>query len=85
MSDTLPDSSTTSNSDVKVSAVSRREFLYYLWGASLGLLLVESCGLMMWYPLPSVKYGEASGVFRFAANKIPPPLSLPVGFPVGKL
>ena len=32
--------------------LSRREFLYYIWGASLALFTVEFRGLLIWFLIP---------------------------------
>ena len=34
-------------------SLTRREFLYYIWGASIALFAVEFTGLLVWFMLPS--------------------------------
>jgi len=69
---------------VQVAAPSRREFLYYIWGASMALLLGESTAGIIWFSLPRFKEGTFGGVFDFAVSKFPqtagaPPASEPAG------
>lgn len=69
---------------VEVSAPSRREFLYYIWGASMALLLGQATAGIIWFSLPRFKEGTFGGVFDFAVDKFPgtagaPPVSEPAG------
>ncbi len=68
---------------VEVAAPSRREFLYYIWGASIVLLLGEATAGLIWFALPRFKEGEFGGTFRFTGEDIPaagdPPLAIPAG------
>ena len=48
---------------IEVSAPTRREFLYYIWGASIALLLVEATAGLIWFALPRFKAGEFGGPF----------------------
>jgi cytochrome b6-f complex iron-sulfur subunit len=57
--------------EVQVSAPSRREFLYYIWGASIALLLGEVGAGLVWFALPRFKEGTFGGVFDFAPDKVP--------------
>ena len=50
---------------VQVSAPSRREFLYYIWGASFALLLGETTAGLLWFIFPRFKEGEFGGTFNF--------------------
>jgi cytochrome b6-f complex iron-sulfur subunit len=56
--------------------ISRREFLYYVCGASLALLLAESCGAITWFALPHKRLGV--DFFRFDPKKVPPPNAAPL-------
>ncbi len=57
--------------EVQVSAPSRREFLYYIWGASIALLLGEATAGLVWFALPRFKEGTFGGVFDFPPDKVP--------------
>lgn len=70
--------------EVQVKGVTRREFLYYIWGASIALLLAETGGAIIWYALPRFREGEFGGVFTVGADTLPPTGSPPVLNPVGK-
>jgi cytochrome b6-f complex iron-sulfur subunit len=70
--------------DVETKGVSRREFLYYIWGASMALLTAESVGGIIWFSLPRFRAGEFGGVFTLDPATLPPVGSSPVGFPSGK-
>ena len=65
--------------------LSRREFLYYIWGASMALLLAGSGGALLWYGYPRFREGEFGGLFTLAANSLPAPDSGPVEYPEVKL
>jgi cytochrome b6-f complex iron-sulfur subunit len=62
---------------VETPKVSRREFLYYIWGASMALLTAETAGAIVWFLLPRFKAGEFGGVFTFPLNSLPAPGSGP--------
>ncbi len=68
---------------VEVSPVSRREFLYYIWGASIALALGQVGASVIWFALPRFKEGEFGGAFPFPVADLPaigdPPLSVPDG------
>jgi nitrite reductase/ring-hydroxylating ferredoxin subunit len=49
--------------------VSRREFLHYIWGASLALLAAESCAAITWFALPHERSG--ADFIRFDPFQIP--------------
>ncbi len=52
--------------------VTRREFLYYIWGASLALFVVEATGLTIWFMLPRFREGQFGGTFTLLADVLPP-------------
>lgn len=72
--------------DAQSKGVSRREFLFYIWGASLALFLGEAGGAVVWFALPRFRAGEFGGVFNLTANKLPTAsaTSVPVLFASGK-
>ncbi len=70
--------------ETQTTGVSRREFLYYIWGASMALLLAESAGTIIWFALPRFRAGEYGGVFTLDPATLPPKGSPPVGRPDGK-
>lgn len=75
--------STRAAAQVEVAAPSRREFLYYIWGASIALLLGEAGAAFIWFALPRFKEGTFGGIFNIAPDKLPatgnPPLQEPSG------
>lgn len=54
---------TPAAAEVQGKGVNRREFLYYIWGASMALLLAEFGGAVIWFALPRFRAGEFGGVF----------------------
>ena len=42
------------NADIQDSGINRREFLYYIWGASMALFAAQSAGLLVWFLIPRV-------------------------------
>lgn len=65
------------------SGISRREFLYYIWGASIALYLAEFTGLIIWFALPRIPEGTFGGVIRVESSRLPavnaPPLNEAIG------
>ena len=51
--------------------ISRREFLYYIWGASLALFTAELTGLIIWFALPRFREGEFGGNFIVSLDALP--------------
>lgn len=66
----------------QVPGVSRREFLYYAWGASMALLLAQTGGWLVWFGLPRFREGEFGGTFT--VTSLPQVNSSPAGYPEGK-
>jgi len=64
--------------------MTRREFLYYVWGASMALFLAETGGALVWFALPRFKPGEFGGAFTLDVSAIPPVDSGPKDFPEGR-
>lgn len=69
---------------VDVNAPSRREFLYYIWGASIVLLLGEVSAGLVWFSLPRFKEGEFGGIFRLDPAELPEAGVAPLSFPAGR-
>jgi len=69
---------------VDVNAPSRREFLYYIWGASIALLLGELSAGVLWFALPRFKEGEFGGIFRLPPADLPEAGIAPLSFPAGR-
>lgn len=63
--------------------VTRREFLYYIWGASLALFAVEATGLTIWFLLPRFREGEFGGSFILPVDALPSVNAPPFNFPEG--
>src|SRR5258708_1977572 len=70
--------------DVQTKPVTRREFLYYIWGASMALLLAESTGAIIWFALPRFRAGEFGGTFSVAPSNLPAKGPAPVLNAAGK-
>lgn len=60
------------------NGMTRREFLYYIWTASVALFLAESTGLFVWFALPRFREGEFGGLIPVALDEIPPENDPPV-------
>ncbi|MFP4322875.1 MAG: ubiquinol-cytochrome c reductase iron-sulfur subunit [Anaerolineales bacterium] len=69
---------------VQVAGVSRREFLYYAWGASLALFLAQSGGMILWFSLPRFREGEFGGIIAVDPSEIPEAGAPPMDRPDGK-
>lgn len=69
---------------VNVSAPSRREFLYYIWAASILMLLGQAGALFVWFIFPRFKEGEFGGTFAFNPEDIPAPDSAPKSVAAGR-
>jgi cytochrome b6-f complex iron-sulfur subunit len=68
----------------QTEALSRREFLYYVWAASMALFLGEGGGALLWFAVPRFRPGEFGGAFRVDLAALPPPDSAPVAFDAGR-
>lgn len=64
--------------------VSRREFLYYIWGASMVMLLGAAGGMVLWFALPRFRQGEFGGDFIISADQLPEPTEPPQDNPQGR-
>lgn len=72
------------NADVTSGGISRREFLYYIWGASLALFTAEFSGLLIWFLIPKFREGEFGGRFVLSVDEIPDVNAEPVNKPEGR-
>jgi cytochrome b6-f complex iron-sulfur subunit len=64
--------------------ITRREFLYYIWGGSMAILLVEFSGLLVWFMLPRFREGEFGGTFTLPIDTLPDKNAPPFNFPEGR-
>src|SRR4030042_4665066 len=64
--------------------LTRREFLYYLWGASMALFMAEAGGAIVWFALPLFREGGFRGVFSVPVSEVPAPDQGPKEFPEGR-
>jgi cytochrome b6-f complex iron-sulfur subunit len=70
---------------VQVDAPSRREFLYYIWLASIALFSGQLTAGIIWFSLPRFKEGTFGGVFNFPVDKFPVvPGAAPSSEPAGR-
>lgn len=69
---------------IHVGAPSRREFLYYIWGASMVLLLGQTTAGLIWFIFPRFKEGEFGGIFPFDPAELPARGSDPLSVPSGR-
>lgn len=51
--------------------MTRREFLYYIWGASMAIFMAQGAGLTLWFAYPRFRAGEFGGVFTLPVSDIP--------------
>lgn len=63
--------------------VSRREFLYYVWGASMALFLAQTAGISVLFALPRFREGQFGGKIKVNAADFPkagdPPVAVNEG------
>lgn len=66
--------------------INRREFLFYIWGASLALFTAQATGLIVWFMLPRFREGEFGGLFPVEniKNVLPPVNNPPVNNAEGR-
>lgn len=72
------------NTPPSVPPMTRREFLYYIWAASMALFLAETGGAILWFAIPRFKAGEFGGVFTLDVSAVPPVDSGPVAYDAGR-
>ncbi len=64
--------------------MNRREFMFYIWGASMALALAGGAGAILWFAYPRFREGEFGGLFTVPANSVPSPGGAPVENPQGR-
>jgi cytochrome b6-f complex iron-sulfur subunit len=69
---------------VAPKGVTRREFLYYVWGASMALFLAETAGISVLFALPRFREGEFGGKITVNASDFPKVSDAPVANNLGK-
>ncbi len=69
---------------VGAEGMSRREFLFYIWGASIALFTLQFTGLFIWFALPRFREGEFGGAFRLSVGVVPEKNGVPANFPDGR-
>ncbi|HSH03367.1 MAG TPA: Rieske 2Fe-2S domain-containing protein [Anaerolineae bacterium] len=74
----------TATAEASAPGITRREFLYYIWGASMALYTAELAGLIVWFALPRFRAGEFGGKFDLAIEDLPPINDPPVDFAAGR-
>ncbi|MCA9886693.1 MAG: hypothetical protein KC708_27170, partial [Anaerolineae bacterium] len=55
-------STDANESTVRMDAPTRREFMYYIWGASIALLLGQAGAGLLWFVFPRFREGEFGGI-----------------------
>jgi cytochrome b6-f complex iron-sulfur subunit len=66
------------------SGITRREFLYYIWGASIVLLTAQASGVLIWFLIPRFREGEFGGSFLKALTDLPDINAAPNNFADGR-
>ncbi|HRF49337.1 MAG TPA: Rieske 2Fe-2S domain-containing protein [Anaerolineales bacterium] len=64
--------------------MTRREFLYYIWGASMLLFGGQAAASLLWFAYPRFRAGTFGGVFEVDASQIPAPDEGPKSFAGGR-
>lgn len=64
--------------------ITRREFLYPVWGTSLALTTVETTGLLIWFALPRFRAGQFGGQFTVSVDAVPQINGPPHNFSEGR-
>lgn len=64
--------------------MTRREFLYYIWAASMALFMAETGGAILWFAYPRFRVGEFGGVFELNISDLPAPGTGPKPFDEGR-
>ena len=57
--------------EAQADAPNRREFLYYIWGASMIMLMGGTAAGLIWFAMPKFKEGEFGGIFELDPAEIP--------------
>ena len=64
--------------------MTRREFLYYIWAASMALFTAELGGAILWFAVPRFRAGEFGGIFEIDVAEVPPLDSDPASYDAGR-
>lgn len=72
------------SAEAKSGGISRREFLYYIWGASIALYAAQFSGLLIWFLLPRFREGEFGGLFVISVSELPAVNAQPTNVPAGR-
>lgn len=64
--------------------MTRREFLYYIWAASMAILTAQAGGATLWFAYPRFKAGEFGGLFTLDVSEVPTPDSGPKPYDSGR-
>jgi cytochrome b6-f complex iron-sulfur subunit len=64
--------------------MNRREFLFYIWSASIALSLAGTGGAILWFAYPRFREGEFGGEFPIATSALPAPEAAPEDNPAGR-
>lgn len=70
--------------EAEVSLPSRREFLFYIWGASFLMLAGEITAGTLWLAFPRFREGEFGGTFVIDPSELPAVGAAPVSKPEGR-
>ena len=70
---------------VAAPPVTRREFLYYVWGASMAIFMAEIGGALVWFAFPRFKEGEFGGIITVPIADLPAPDAGPKDFPEARI
>ena len=69
---------------VGTGGITRREFLFYVWGASIALFSAQAAGLLVWFLLPRFREGEFGGLFILPLDNLPDINAAPTNVPEGR-
>ncbi len=70
--------------DAGNNGITRREFLYYVWGASIALVAAQSAGMLVWFLIPKFREGEFGGTFTLPVDEVPDINVPPAGYAEGR-
>jgi cytochrome b6-f complex iron-sulfur subunit len=70
--------------EVNRKGLNRREFLYYIWGASIVMALGQATAGILWFSLPRFRKGEFGSDFEFAPETLPQVGAKPMEVPEGR-
>ncbi len=68
----------------QIAPMTRREFLYYVWAASMAIFTAEFTGLMIWFIYPRFREGEFGGKIRVTIANFPSVDTGPKDFSAGR-